>query len=183
MAVSHSLRQQKHNTPPPHNVFPRCSARIGHVFVIFNPLIEYKFRVIYESSNYELIDFVIVKSTMPLFYLAGVYSFKIFHNFLLFAKQDMIFVFLSLHVQSLSFFKHTSGRIWLMETQVASHDVLIINCMCFLCSYWLIKLTDILTSIIFGKIFFAKSEDIQNIRHEFLRFSSMTIDLIVIQMY
>jgi hypothetical protein len=120
---------------------------------------------------------------MPLFHLARVYSFEVVHNFLLFAKQDMIFVFLSLHVQSLSFFKHTSGGLWLMKAQVAPHDVLIVNCMCLLKSYWLIEFADNFTSIIFSQIFFAKSEDIQNIRHEFLRFSSMPIDLIIIQMY
>jgi hypothetical protein len=153
------------------------------VIIIFNPLVEYKLRVIYEPGYDELIDFVIIKSTMPLFHLAGVYSFEVVHNFLLFAKQDMIFVFLSLHVQSLSFFKHTSCRLGLMKAQVAPHDVLIVNCMSLLKSYWLIKFADNFTSIIFSQIFFAKSEDIQNIRHEFLRFSSMPIDLIVIQMY
>ena len=69
--------------------------------IIFNPLIEYQLRIVHNSGNDELVSFVIIQPTKTLRHLRSVNGFQVVHDFLIFTKQNMIFVNFPLDVDCL----------------------------------------------------------------------------------
>lgn len=154
-----------------------------YIIIIFDPLIIDELWIVDKSRNHKLINFIIIKSTMTLLYLAAVDGLEIIDDLLLLSEKNVIFIFLSLLIEGLSLLKHSTDWFWAMYTQVAPHDGLVINIRSFRWPYRLIKLIHNFRPIIFDKIFFTQSKYVKNIGHKFLSLFLITINLIIIQMY